>query len=729
MKDRINRHTIKLCNCNATMSLDGAALGKALGRDRPMEVHTALCRKQAGAFEPSLSETDVVVACTQEAGLFSEIAEDAQSDAKLRFVNIREAAGRSAERDKLTPKIAALLAAAALPEPEPVASVDYKSAGQLLIIGPSAVALDWAKRLSDGSVGHLDVSVLMTRLEGGELPAERDFPVWSGKSVSVSGYLGAFEVEWSKANPIDLDVCTRCNACIEACPEGAIDFLYQIDADRCKNHRQCVDACGQIGAISFDRGGFDRDGSDRDGSDAGESKQKEHFDLVLDLSAEPHIRVPDLPQGYLAPASDPLEQALAAARLAQLVGEFEKPRFTRYNDRICAHGRSGRSGCNRCVDVCSTGAIRSDGERVVVDAHVCAGCGGCATVCPSGAMSYEYARVPDMGLRLKTLLSTYCDAGGEQACLLFHDLEEGSALVNAVGRHAVRGRRGLPARVIPVATFHAASIGIDVLLGAICYGASQVMIVSGSCNSDTYLSALEAQMFVAQTILNGLGYAGEHFKVLRLDASNVLRTDESNALESMLWDAEPAVTVAKTASFNLAAEKRTSLDLAIDHLARLAPAPVDEIALSAGAPFGALVIDRDKCTMCMACVGACPASALQDAPETPQLRFVERNCVQCGLCVNTCPEKAIKLQPRLLLTAQAKTPVVVNEAEPFDCVRCGKPFGTKRMVDNMLSKLDQHSMFTGGEALKRLQMCAECRVVDMVESNDERSIFDYAKGK
>ncbi len=705
-KDRTGKKTIKLCNCNATMSFDVAALGKALGSGAPLKVHTALCRKQAGAFQQSLNDPDVIVACTQEARLFTEIAEEAQSDANVQFVNLREAAGRSAESDKVTPKMAALLAAAALPEPEPVPSVDYKSAGQILIIGPSAVSMDWAKRLSDGSIGQLDVSVLMTRREGGELPAERDFPVWSGASVSVSGYLGAFEVAWDQANPVDLDLCTRCNACIDVCPEGAIDFLYQIDPDRCKSHRKCVDACGQIGAIDFDRQ---------------DVRRNDRFDLVLDLSAEPLIRVPDLPQGYAAPGNDPLEQALAAARLAQLVGEFEKPRFTRYRERICAHSRSGRSGCNRCIDVCSTGAIRSDGERVIVDTHVCAGCGGCATVCPSGAMSYEYARVPDMGLRMKTLLSTFRDAGGKQACLLFHDLEEGNALVSAVGRHAVRGGKGLPARVIPVATFHAASIGVDSLVGAICYGASQVMVVSGSCNSDTYLDALEAQMFVAQTILNGLGYTGEHFKVLR--------TDESTELELILWEAEPAMTVDETASFNLAAEKRTSLDFAIDHLARLAPESANEITLSTGAPFGALVVDRDKCTMCMACVGACPASALQDSPETPQLQFIERNCVQCGLCANTCPEEAIKLQPRLLLTAQAKTPAVLNEAEPFDCVRCGKPFGTKRMVDNMLAKLDQHSMFSAGGALKRLQMCAECRVIDMVETNDETSIFDYAKGK
>src|SRR2546430_12438464 len=43
--------------------------------------------------------------------------------------------------------------------------------------------------------------------------SERRYPVWSGKVQSVKGYLGAFEVAWQQDNAIDLEVCTRCNAC------------------------------------------------------------------------------------------------------------------------------------------------------------------------------------------------------------------------------------------------------------------------------------------------------------------------------------------------------------------------------------------------------------------------------------------------------------------------------------------------------------------------------------
>jgi hypothetical protein len=71
---------------------------------------------------------------------------------------------------------------------------------------------------------------------------------------------------------------------------------------------------------------------------------------------------------------------------------------------------------------------------------------------------------------------------------------------------------------------------------------------------------------------------------------------------------------------------------------------------------------------------------------------------------------------------------VLNETQPFHCVRCQKPFGTKQMVEAMLGRLAGHSMFAGGAALKRLQMCADCRVVDMMESKDEVSVLRLGGG-
>ena len=148
------------------------------------------------------------------------------------------------------------------------------------------------------------------------------------------------------------------------------------------------------------------------------------------------------------------------------------------------------------------------------------------------------------------------------------------------------------------------------------------------------------------------------------------------------------------------------------------------IPLAAGAPFGRIEVNREACTLCMSCVGACPTNALADSKEFPRLSFIERNCVQCGLCAATCPESAITLEPRLLLAKEARTPVVLHEAEPFHCVRCGKAFATRQMIDTMVDKLTGHSMFGEAAALNRLKMCGDCRVVDMVREQKQVSIFD-----
>src|SRR5258706_13616252 len=298
--------------------------------------------------------------------------------------------------------------------------------------------------------------------------------------------------------------------------------------DKCKAHRECVKACGAIRAIDFERA---------------ERARNERLDMVLDLSAQPVINTPQVPQGYLAPGADPLEQALAAAQLGQMVGEFEKPRFFAYNSKICAHSRSSKVGCNQCLDVCSTGAIAPDGDHVTVDPHLCMGCGGCATVCPSGAMTYAYPRVPDFGARLKRVLSVYAQAGGKDACLLLHNAGEGRALIAKLAR---RGE-GLPARVIPLEVHHPASIGIDVLLGALAYGAGQLVVLATPKEAAEYGDAVKKQMAYAETIVNTLGYGGGDFPRVCAD-QRAARGKEPCALS-------PASSYAKPATYNLSPEK------------------------------------------------------------------------------------------------------------------------------------------------------------------------------
>ena len=692
------------------MPLDPKALGQALDED--LTLHTTLCRRDAPAFQKACrSRDDLVVACTQESRLFNELSAQTEGAVDLdvrpiRFVNIRETGGWGREAKQATPKMAALLAAARLPDAEPVPTVSYHSEGRLLIIGPLERAEALAALVSDA----LDVTLLAT---GGSGQQARLYPVLAGQLQSLRGWLGAFEVTVNASNPIDLDLCTRCNACVAACPEGAIGLDYQVDLSLCQSHRACVKACEAVGAINFQR-------------DAQEREEK--FDLVLDLRDAPGFTQHALPQGYvhLPPSADAIAQVRAVTQLRDLVGEFEKPKFFTYKQKLCAHGRNQSVGCSACVEVCSASAIASDLKRnqIVVNPNLCVGCGTCTTVCPTGALSYAYPRASEQGVKLRTLLATYAKAGGKDAALLLHSQDAGAALVNDLGRLAQLDKtvRGVPARVIPLPLWHTSSTGIDLWLTAFAYGARQVWVLMTGEEAPQYHEALREQMAVAESIVQALGYSGRHFKLIEVRDARDLPV-----LDAELGEA-PAQGVSKAASFAVQAEKRATLDLALDHLmqdsASLAARTKDAaIALPAASPFGSLNVNRDACTLCLSCVSACPASALQDNAERPQLRFIEKNCVQCGLCATTCPENAITLEPRLLLSDERRQPRVLNEAQPYQCVRCGKPFGTLKGIEVMLAKLSGHAMFQG-DALERLKMCGDCRVVDIYTNPGETRISD-----
>ncbi|MET0605073.1 MAG: 4Fe-4S binding protein, partial [Beijerinckiaceae bacterium] len=216
---------------------------------------------------------------------------------------------------------------------------------------------------------------------------------------------------------------------------------------------------------------------------------------------------------------------------------------------------------------------------------------------------------------------------------------------------------------------------------------------------------------IANALAAGLGY-GE-------GRAGVIETDDPDALRAELMQITVGVGERITAAFLPVGDKRSVMKLAARAMHDVAPQPVDVISLPASAPFGRVNVNVEGCTLCLACVSACPTGALIDNPDRPQLSFNEDACVQCGLCASTCPEKVVTLEPRLNFAAINAPPIVIKQEEPFHCVSCNKPFGVKSAIERVIAKLEgKHWMFAGEGAkrLEALKMCDDCRVTAMTNA-------------
>jgi ferredoxin len=635
-----------VCDCEGTMRLEPGALAQALSSVVEPVVHHQLCRAQLDRV-PEAGGEPLLIACTQEAPLFAETLAALEAMPPT-FVNIRERAGWSEEGAQAAPKIAALLAEA-LVEAEPAPVLTLKSEGRCLVIGTDETALAAAQQLAP----RLAVSLLLVR-DGGLLPPRvMAFPILAGLVRQAAGHLGAFRL-------------------------GVAGLAAAVPSSRERL---------RFGA----------------GQEAGELEA----DLILDLTGgQPLFPAHEKRDGYLRPdPKDPAAVQRALFEAVELVGEFEKPRYVAFTAELCAHSRSRRTGCTRCLEQCPTGAITPDGDHVRIDPYVCAGCGACAGVCPTGAATYAAPAPGTLLERLRTLLGTYLDAGGPEPVLLVHEERHGEELIGAMARLG----RGLPARVLPFAVSEIAQFGFEFLTAALAYGAGTLVVLAPPRKRHE-LGGLEATLGHARALLDGLGHGGSRL---------VLMTeDDPDAVEASLHGL-PRQAAAIPAAFLPMGGKRTLMRLAIDHLHATAPVPADVVPLPAGAPFGTLQVDTDGCTLCLACVGACPTGALLDNPDKPMLRFLEDACVQCGLCQSTCPERVIRLEPRLDFTPAARSPRTIKEEEPASCLRCGKPFGTKSSIERIVNKLAGKSwMFQTPEQVARIRMCDDCRVISQLEAGD-----------
>lgn len=422
-------------------------------------------------------------------------------------------------------------------------------------------------------------------------------------------------------------------------------------------------------------------------------------DIVIDLSGgTPLFTGHEKRDGYLrADPDDTAAHVELAAKAKTLIGEFEKPLYVRTNDTLCAHSRNGINGCSRCLDVCPAGAISTAGDHVSIDPGICGGCGMCGAACPSGAVQTMTPPAEQTASRMATLIDAYEEAGGKAPGLLLHDDIYGEEMITLMARYG----RGLPARIIPLGMNSVGRAGHDTIVAAVALGFEQVFILANPNKKDEN-EPIRDQVELASSMLAGTGIDTTN-RIVVIDEA-----DPDKVTEQLYETTLPKKY--KPAAFAPTGTPRGMTRLAMRGLAKANKAASEIISLPQGAPYGQVMVDTDNCTICLSCVGACPAGALQDNPDAPQLLFREDACLQCGICASTCPEKVITLVPRFNLSDASMTNQLIVEDEPFPCTSCGKFFGTKRSIEAIVTKLEGHSMFADPNKLDMLKQCEDCRV-------------------
>ncbi|MGF1551846.1 MAG: 4Fe-4S binding protein [Paracoccaceae bacterium] len=641
--------TLILCDCEGSFRPDAEAVAAGTGIEAAATA-SHLCGRESARLADALGrEGEVIVACAQMAETFAAFAEDVGSAPPL-SVDFRDRAGWT-DADGLGrtgAKQAALIAAARLPVPQ-VPLMDVESGGLCLVLGATEIAAQAAGRLADA----LSVTALSTDAEA-PVDQPRGWDLARGRVRTATGALGRFSLTVDGYAGLE--------------PAGR-------------------------GAPAF--------GTPRDGAATG-------CDVILDLTGgTPLFPAHHKRDGYLrADPRDPAAVARAVVEAREMVGTFEKPLHIRFTESLCAHQRAGQTGCTRCLSVCPTGAIavpgRRDAEAVVLDPHVCAGCGGCAAVCPSGAAMADDPPVEHLFRVMRVMAETYRAAGGEATAgpprLLIHDEDHGAEMVRLAARHG----EGLPADVIPLAIRALSVFGHAEAVVALGLGYAEVTILA---SPGSQREQIEAQIALAEAVGAGAGATPGRLRLIE--------PAEPDALAEALRETAPAALGVEP--ILASGGRRDGLRLAAKAIAAAvgagAGAGGDPLPLPEGAPYGAVLVDTDACTLCMSCAGLCPTGAILDNPDRPELSFREEACIQCGICATVCPEDALRLEPRLDLSDAAFRPRVLNEEEPFACIECGTPFGVRSTIERIVDKLQgRHAMFTNSDNVRLIQMCDDCRV-------------------
>ena len=547
------------------MKIDGDALSKACSSETTCNVNHNLCGSELNVVLDQLKETQIsnknlLIACTQEQKTFDQIAEENNFETPKTF-NIREYAGWSKESEKSIPKISSLIHSS-LQKNKQTPSLTLESSGRCFVY------VDSNKGEKSIEVAF-DLCKKLTSHLGVTLMISniKDDLILEPNDFKITkGYI-------KKAQGYFTQFKLEINDFAESLPSSKStinfgDFYSKVDTD---------------------------------------------CDLIIDLSENTPMFTGDHKRdGYFrASTNSPSDLFDIYTKVIDMIGQFEKPIYVDFNESLCAHSRNGITGCTKCLDVCPAGAIQSIGDIVSVDPGICGGCGFCGSVCPSGAIQTDYPSLDVILTSLSELKNQFNSAGGKDPALILFDTSFGAEMISLISRYG----NGLPANVIPYEMHSVGRTGHDLLVSSFALGFKKIFIILNPKNSEEY-TFLPKQVEIANSLLSGIGNNEKK-------SISIIEETDPEAVENEIYKTSEYTRI-KPSPFIPLGAPRGILRAGIQGLSKSNNNKSSMIQLPEGSPYGKVDVNLESCTICLSCVSACPAGALQDNPDAPHLRLPDR---------------------------------------------------------------------------------------------------------
>lgn len=698
--------SVALCSCNRSLDWDRELIQRALGLAEAPAVYDRLPRDEIRRFVDSVAVGGVdrlLVSCCGPADYLHEVAGAAGVPPdRMVLLNLKETCfWPHPDRSAANAKAARTLRATMRVQETATArsELPVKVGPSVLIATDSRAGLDLARRLGD--VGR-PVVLLDPRSAAFDPDLLHPLP-WKtnwGVVADVKGALGGFRVTVERTQPLDLDTCVYCRRCIPVCHTSAISEGLRLRTELCDQCGDCLKACADVGAITIPRRQRDVIRADQ---------------VVIVTDADGPVAKPRTGCHVLRHPSPGDVDALAW-KVFGLMGEFRKPRYITYDAGTCAGGAAGHQACGRCVTACPYTAIARDPRnplRVQVDQAVCEGCGACVSACPTSSLSFTDPPPAVLRTRLAGLLAPLETGAGGAPVVVLHCPEQGADALE----QARQQRRTYPASVLPVPMACLRHVSEADLLTAFRFGAAGVALLGCETCPHGERQLVGERLDLVRRVLGAFGIETERLQLITGEATTAIGVLDafarSWATPAVAWDGSGA------------GGDPDHREAIADAIARLLDATGREpgrLAVPAGAPFAVPEVRAAGCTLCRTCVNVCPTHAFRFDESPPALRLRAVSCVNCGLCATACPESVIDLRSELPLERAALGHRVVVQDETLGCSRCGAPFGNRRAVEVIESKLFAMAglgdTFTGPRR-NFLRMCPNCRAVAAMQEVDK----------